>query len=238
MKRLLIIVFLFSFLLPGCFELIAQGSVQGGMVIQTTTVHKKKKEKKPKKEIEPVKPGFQHSVTLMGGTDFDYFRGEIDYIYGYRFNNYFFAGAGIGLNYDDNGNWDYYDVRTRDFDDYELRNQYSIPLYAHARAYLGKKRCLPFFAFSAGAKFGLPAMTIMLNDSDHCTLYSETIEFVTYLFEPAFGLDVRLTSRASINLQLGATIYGVPRLRLSDSTHAQIYQKATCDFAIKLGCTF
>ena len=238
MKRLLIIVFLFSFLLPGCFELIAQGSVQGGMVIQTTTVHKKKKEKKPKKEIEPVKPGFQHSVTLMGGTDFDYFRGEIDYIYGYRFNNYFFAGAGIGLNYDDNGNWDYYDVRTRDFDDYELRNQYSIPLYAHARAYLGKKRCLPFFAFSAGAKFGLPAMTIMLNDSDGCTLYSETIEFVTYLFEPAFGLDVRLTSRASINLQLGATIYGVPRLRLSDSTHAQIYQKATCDFAIKLGCTF
>ena len=238
MKRLLIIVFLFSFLLPGCFELIAQGSVQGGMVIQTTTVHKKKKEKKPKKEIEPVKPGFQHSVTLMGGTDFDYFRGEIDYIYGYRFNNYFFAGAGIGLNYDDNGNWDYYDVRTRDFDDYELRNQYSIPLYAHARAYLGKKRCLPFFAFSAGAKFGLPAMTIMLNDSDGCTLYSETIEFVTYLFEPAFGLDVRLTSRASINLQLGATIYGVPRLRFSDSTHAQIYQKTTCDFAIKLGCTF
>ena len=238
MKRLLIIVFLFSFLLPGCFELIAQGSVQGGMVIQTTTVHKKKKEKKPKKEIEPVKPGFQHSVTLMGGTDFDYFRGEIDYIYGYRFNNYFFAGAGIGLNYDDNGNWDYYDVRTRDFDDYELRNQYSIPLYAHARAYLGKKRCLPFFAFSAGAKFGLPAMTIMLNDSDGCTLYSETIEFVTYLFEPAFGLDVRLTSRASINLQLGATIYGVPRLRLSDSTHAQIYQKAECDAVIKLGCTF
>jgi hypothetical protein len=238
MKRLLIIVFLFSFLLPGCFELIAQDSVQGGMVIQTTTVHKKKKEKKPKKEIEPVKPGFQHSVTLMGGTDFDYFHGEIDYIYGYRFNNRFFAGAGIGLNYDDDGNWDYYDVRTTDFDDYELRNEYSIPLYAHARAYLGKKRCLPFFAFSAGAKFGLPAMTIMLNDSDDYTLYSETIEFVTYLFEPAFGLDVRLTSRASINLQLGATIYGVPRLRFSDSTHAQIYQKTTCDFAIKLGCTF
>ena len=235
MKRILVLALFFAVLLP-CSDVFAQNKVQGGMVVRKLTYHKK--EKKPKKKIEPVKPGFQHSVTLMGGTDFDYFRGEIDYIYGYRFNNRFFAGAGIGLNYDDNGNWDYYDVRTRDFDDYELRNQYSIPLYAHARAYLGKKRCLPFFAFSAGAKFGLPAMTIMLNDSDHYTLYSETIEFVTYLFEPAFGLDVRLTSRASINLQLGATIYGVPRLRLSDSTHAQIYQKATCDFAIKLGCTF
>ena len=235
MKRILILALFFAVLLPGS-DMFAQNKVQGGMVVRKLTYHKK--EKKPKKKIEPVKPGFQHSVTLIGCTDFEYFRGEIDYIYGYRFNNRFFAGAGIGLNYADDGNWDYYDVRTTEFDDYELRNQYSIPLYAHARAYLGKKRCLPFFAFSAGAKFGLPAMTIMLNDSDGCTLYSETIEFVTYLFEPAFGLDVRLTSRASINLQLGATIYGVPRLRFSDSTHAQIYQKATCDFAIKLGCTF
>ena len=234
MKRILVLALFFAVLLP-CSDVFAQNKVQGGMVVRKLTYHKK--EKKPKKKIEPVKPGFQHSVTLMGGTDFDYFRGEIDYIYGYRFNNRFFAGAGIGLNYDDDGDWDDYDVRTTDFDDYELRNMYSIPLYAHARAYLGKKRCLPFFAFSAGAKFGLP-VKIMLNDSDDCTLYSETIEFVTYLFEPAFGLDVRLTSRASINLQLGATIYGVPRLRLSDSTHAQIYQKATCDFAIKLGCTF
>lgn len=235
MKRILILALFFAVLLPGS-DIFAQNKVQGGMVVRKLTYHKK--EKKPKKKIEPVKPGFQHSVTLMGGTDFDCFRGEIDYIYGYRFNNRFFAGAGIGLNYDDDGDWDDYDVRTTDFDDYELRNMYSIPLYAHARAYLGKKRCLPFFAFSAGAKFGLPAMTIMLYDSDYCTLYSETIEFVTYLFEPAFGLDVRLTSRASINLQLGATIYGVPRLRFSDLTHAQIYQKATCDFAIKLGCTF
>ena len=235
MKRILILALFFAVLLPGS-DMFAQNKVQGGMVVRKLTYHKK--EKKPKKKIEPVKPGFQHSVTLIGCTDFDYFRGEIDYIYGYRFNNRFFAGAGIGLNYADDGNWDGYSVRTTDFDDYELRNQYSIPLYAHARAYLGKKRCLPFFAFSAGAKFGLPAMTIMLNDSDHCTLYSETIEFVTYLFEPAFGLDVRLTSRMSINLQLGATIYGVPRLRFSDSTHAQIYQKGTCDIAIKLGCTF
>ena len=236
MKRILVLALFFAVLLP-CSDVFAQNKVQGGMVVRKYTYHKKEK---PKKVIEPVKTGFQQSVTaaFMMGIDADCYRGEIDYIAGYRFNNYLFAGVGIGLNYDDEGEWDYYSEKTTELYWAEPRNMYSIPLYAHARAYLGKKRCQPFFAFSAGANIGLPAMTIMLNDSDYCTLYSETIEFVTYLFEPAFGLDVRLKSSISINLQLGLTIHGAPRMRLSDSTHAQIYQKAECDAVIKLGCNF
>ena len=237
MKRILVLALFFAVLLP-CSDVFAQNKVQGGMVVRKLTYHKK--EKKPKKKIEPVKPGFQHSVTaaFMMGIDADCYRGEIDYIAGYRFNNNLFAGVGIGLNYDDEGSWDSYSGKTTELYWAEPRNMYSIPLYAHARVYMGKKRCQPFFAFSAGANIGLPAMTIMLNDSDYCTLYSETIEFVTYLFEPAFGLDVRLKSSISINLQLGLTIHGAPRMRLSDSTHAQIYQKAECDAVIKLGCNF
>ena len=172
------------------------------------------------------------------GIDADCYRGEIDYIAGYRFNNYLFAGAGIGLNYDDEGEWDYYSTETSDFYWMELRNMYSIPIYAHARAYLGKKRFQPFFAFSAGANIGFPTLTLGIMDSDGHQLIAEPVNNVTYLFEPAFGLDVRLTSRVSINLLLGFNIHGVPRIRMSDPTHAQIYQKGECDAVIKLGCTF
>ena len=100
MKRILILALFFAMLLPGS-DMFAQNKVQGGMVVRKLTYHKK--EKKPKKQIPPVKPGFQQSVTaaFMMGIDADCYRGEIDYIAGYRFNNYLFAGAGIGLNYDD-----------------------------------------------------------------------------------------------------------------------------------------
>lgn len=237
MKRIFILALFFAVLLPSS-DVLAQNKVQGGMVVRKYTYHKKEK---PKKKIEPVKTGFQQSVTaaFMVGIDADsYLRGEIDYIAGYRFNNNFFAGAGIGLNYDDEGNWDHYSEKTTELYWAEPRNMYSIPLYAHVRAYMGKKRFQPFFAFSAGANIGFPSLTIDMLDSNNIYLCSETINNVTYLFEPAFGLDVRLKSNISINLQLGLTIHGAPRMRLSDSTHAQIYQKAECDAVIKLGCTF
>lgn len=237
MKRILILALFFAVLLPGS-DMFAQNKVQGGMVVRKLTYHKK--EKKPKKQIPSVKQGFQQSVTaaFLMGIDADCYRGGIDYIAGYRFNNYFYAGAGIGLNYDIEGEWDYYSTKALDFYWMELRNMYSIPIYAHARAYLGKKRCQPFFAFSAGANIGFPTLTLGIMDSDGHQLVAEPVNNVTYLFEPAFGLDVRLTSRVSINLLLGFNIHGVPRIRMSDPTHAQIYQKGECDAAIKLGCTF
>lgn len=236
MKRILVLVLFFAVLLS-CSDVFAQNKVQGGMVVRKVTYHKKEK---PKKVIEPVKTGFQQSVTaaFMMGIDADCYRGEIDYIAGYRFNNYLFAGVGIGLNYDDEGSWDSYSGKTTELYWAEPRNMYSIPLYAHARAYLGKKRCQPFFAFSAGANIGFPSLTIEMYDSNYIYLCSETIDNVTYLFEPAFGVDVRLKSSISINMQLGLTVHGAPRMRLSDSTHAQIYQKAECDAVIKLGCNF
>ena len=234
MKRILIFALFFAALLPGS-SVLAQNKVQGGMVVRKLTYHQKEK-----KKVEPVKPGFQQSVTaaFMMGIDADCYRGDIDYIAGYRFNNCFYAGAGIGLNYDANGNWDYYSETSTGLYWAEPRNMFSVPVYAHIRTYMGKKRLQPFFAFSAGANIGFPSLTIDIFDSDGCYLCSETVDNVTYLFEPAFGLDVRLTSGTSIHLQLGLTIHGAPRMRFSDSTHAQIYQKAECDAVIKLGFTF
>ena len=214
MKRLLIIVFLFSFLLPGCFELIAQDSVQGGMVIQTTTIHKKKKEKKPKKEIEPVKPGFQHSIAAAFNTEFDdCFRGGLDYIAGYRFNRWLYAGVGLGLSFEDGDDYYYYK-----YDD--LRPEFTVPLYLHAKAYvnLANKRYAPFFALSTGVNI---ATDLEFRDE----YYNPTYLFI----EPAVGLSYRLTSKINTYLQLGMNLHG-----LSDiyDTYPEF------DMSIKLGVEF
>ena len=214
MKRLLIIVFLFSFLLPGCFELIAQDSVQGGMVIQTTTIHKKKKEKKPKKETEPVKPGFQHSLVAAFNTEFDdCFRGGLDYIAGYRFNRWLYAGVGLGLSFEDGDDYYYYK-----YDD--LRPEFTVPLYLHAKAYvnLANKRYAPFFALSTGVNI---ATDLEVRDE----YYNPTYLFI----EPAVGLSYRLTSKINTYLQLGMNLHG-----LSDmyDTYPEF------DMSIKLGVEF
>ena len=214
MKRLLIIVFLFSFLLPGCFELIAQDSVQGGMVIQTTTIHKKKKEKKPKKEIEPVKPGFQHSLVAAFNTEFDdCFRGGLDYIAGYRFNRWLYAGVGLGLSFEDGDDYYYYK-----YDD--LRPEFTVPLYLHAKAYvnLANKRYAPFFALSTGVNI---ATDLEVRDE----YYNPTYLFI----EPAVGLSYRLTSKINTYLQLGMNLHGLSDLY---DTYPEF------DMSIKLGVEF
>ena len=214
MKRLLIIIFLFSFLLPGCFELIAQDSVQGGMVIQTTTIHKKKKEKKPKKEIEPVKPGFQHSLVAAFNTEFDdCFRGGLDYIAGYRFNRWLYAGVGLGLSFEDGDDYYYYK-----YDD--LRPEFTVPLYLHAKAYvnLANKRYAPFFALSTGVNI---ATDLEVRDE----YYNPTYLFI----EPAVGLSYRLTSKINTYLQLGMNLHGLSDLY---DTYPEF------DMSIKLGVEF
>ena len=238
MRRIYILALFFVVLLPNC-AVLAQNKVQGGMVVRKLTYHKKeKKPKKTKKELLPVAKGIQQSVNVsFNYIDEENYGGAIDYIVGYRFNNYFFAGAGVGLSYDDCGE-DNYLQSSICFSNYGLTNIISIPLYTHLRAYLGKKRFQPFVALSTGAIFGAHLTDLQIRTISGSVIYSDTFENITYLVEPMLGLDVRITSGLSLNLQLGLNIHGVPYLKLTDATHARIYQKTECDFAVKLGCTF
>ena len=242
MKRLLIIVFLFSFLLPGCFELIAQGSVKGGMVIQTTTVHKKKKEKKPKKEIEPVKPGFQHSLVAAFNTEFDdCFRGGLDYIAGYRFNRWLYAGVGLGLSFEDGDDYYYY----YDYDD--IRPEFTVPLYLHAKAYinLANKRYAPFFALSTGVNI---ASSVEVKYYDYwysngrynSVTYFDKYNPTNIFVEPAIGFDYRLTSKISAYLQLGLNVHSVSYMNTFSTVEEKVdcENDAECDMSIKLGFVF
>ena len=115
---------------------------------QTITV----KEKKPEKPLH-----YEQSIEFTAATDFQDKGGDrsvygLEYIGGIRFNNLFFLGAGIGLNFhsfSDDFDLSYSDAVGLYCVDCP-ENLVSVPLYLHTRLYFTDTRCQPFFALSIG----------------------------------------------------------------------------------------
>lgn len=135
-------------------------SVSFTNVSKTITIHKK--------EIKryDARVGFQQFVEVAQDTDFDsYTHSGLHLIDGYRFNNNWFVGLGIGLDYYpehlsgkkrelfiQRPSWGYYD----DFDDYSRSyvslNKISIPIFIHSRMYLFHSDYSPFISYSLGKR--------------------------------------------------------------------------------------
>ncbi|MBQ8337236.1 MAG: hypothetical protein IJY44_06880 [Bacteroidaceae bacterium] len=207
---------------------------------------KTKKEKQSKtKELLPIKSGYQQTATISTMfTGKECLRYQIDYIGGYRINKNFFAGLGIGLNIQSheckNSTITTYYAETGNVNHELFRPYVSIPLYAHLKAYVGKKRFLPFLALSAGVDIATPSKhKVHVTDSSGEPLYSITeIKTSSLFIEPMVGLDVRLSSQVSLNFQIGMNLHGVPWINFKDAAHIKIYKKAESDISFKLGCTF
>ncbi len=247
MKRLLFILLFFCFLLPQAGFSQGYDNISGGMTIETVKYKEKVKKKRVRKPLKPIEPGLQHNVTWgMYLSPGDFIDIDLDYIAGYRVNKYLYAGAGIGLDFNIDGG----DVRglyTISYDDYNsfYIPFFSIPLYIHCRIYMSKKRFQPFFALSMGGDIRLPLREEAEVYAgrmyyDNTTLLTNVKFSTSGLFmEPMLGLDVRLSSKVSINLQLGSKISSLPyELKFTDPTHAYIANRTIPNFSFKLGCTF
>ena len=240
MKRLLIIVFLLSFLLTECFELNAQNNIRGGMTINTTTIYQKKKEKK---QLAPVKLGFQHTLTANYISEFDdCYKGGIDYIAGFRFNRWLYAGVGLGLSFEAGD--DFYRYYSSGDD---IRPEFTVPLYLHAKAYvnLANKRYAPFFALSTGVNIAGSVEVEYYNYWYSNGRYNSVTYYDKYnptniFVEPAIGFDYRLTSKISAYLQLGLNVHSVSYMNTFSTVEEKVYceNDAECDMSIKLGFVF
>ena len=178
MRRIIALIVVIMFLPTGSL-ISADDQVSGGYIKEThIEIHKKKKEKvkkeKVKKELPSLKPitrGFESNITA--GVNYleedDVVSVTLDYIGGYRFNNLLFVGLGVGAHIED-------------------EDDYSIPIFAHARTYFSKTRWQPFIALSTGVEI--------------IESYEETF-YTTLYFEPAVGVNYRATSGFGINMQLG-----------------------------------
>lgn len=133
-------------------------------------------EPKPKKTLVPTERGFEQSVEVGVSPALDY--GDVflnlEYIAGYRFNNYLFLGGGTGLelllNY----------------------NSLAIPIYANARLYLlPKSRWQPFISLSLGAIVPIAASG------------SEYHRGIQPHINPTVGVNYRINSKYSCYINLG-----------------------------------
>lgn len=103
----------------------------------------------------------------------------VNYIGGWRFNNWFFAGAGTGLNFS------HFCYRTNGFGSL---NAVSVPLYLHLRGYYMNTRLAPYSSLSFGGNL--------------CPK-----ESVGY-FDFSTGADYRLNSKFHLFASLGFWLRG------------------------------
>ena len=158
-----------------------------------------------KRTLAPVKKGYEQEISI---TNQGFFSGDgsimlnINYIGGYRFGPHLFIGLGTGLDFNLFSD-DYYRYcgrcYTHDekyceycrYEDYGL-NIVTIPLYAHLRTYLSKKRCAPFFGFSGGVR-------ILTNTE----IYGIKRARIRPMGEFSIGLNIRCSNSFALNMQVG-----------------------------------
>lgn len=173
--------------------------------IDTVVIVKKdtviRKERKPRKVLKPITPGYEQSIEGYGGINGAINGGGgISYIGGYRLNNTLFLGAGIGINFEDTRG-------TSKFYEYGINEpagrgfRVSIPLYLHLRTYFTATKWQPFFAFSIGAKFST-SETLIIDFPPYYINYEYKFGTCGFIFSPALGLNCRLNDNLGMYIKV------------------------------------
>ena len=161
-----------------------------------------------------AKIGYQQEISLGWWTTahWDDSRAlRLSYMGGKRFNNYFFAGLGAGLDigishtyqphvvkskydiyyiYDENGN-------SRGSGDVVLPMQtIAIPIYANIKVYVARTKFAPYLSFSAGARLSAAKKLTLIFD-----VYKYGI--VKPFFELALGASIRQSEKLSHKFHIG-----------------------------------
>ena len=176
---------------------------------------------------KPIK-GFESLVNFSYSMSTTESFAGIDYMCGYRFNNLFFLGAGVGANMRMAGlsDWVYAWQAT------ELsRGIFYIPLYAHFRAHLINRRCAPFLALSAGYNISMPQT---LNLELLPVEYNPSGAFVN----PQIGVTYRIKPKLGIYLAAGFNASILPECVANTGYSATIEQKIKCSINVNLGISF
>ena len=180
--------------------------------------------------IEYAKPikGYESFVNISYFmTNNDSYVG-VDYIGGYRFNNIFFLGAGVGA-----------DMRlTTPISQIEMNEALELshgafyfPVYAHFRAQLLNRRCAPFLALSAGYNISLPqSFDIELTKIK----YNASGVFVN----PQFGVTYRVKPKLGIYCAVGFNACMMPECIGNTGYSATIKQSFKYGINVNLGISF
>ena len=139
---------------------------------------------------------------------------RFSYIGGRRFNDYFFAGVGAGLDIGvSNTNkptakadqWGYYEVTAGawyyDWTNLPMQS-IAIPLFVNFKGYFTKTKVAPYLSFSAGARLSTSKKLEIYNESGN---YDRTLRYGAFkpFFEVAAGVNYRKSADRNYTFQFG-----------------------------------
>lgn len=139
--------------------------------------------------------GFEKAVEATGGIGLDKYQKfsfGVNFVGGYRINDYFFVGAGAGYEYIDGlyyTSYEYHGGAGNSYHgtSYDVRN--NIKVFGRLKVNLTNTKVSPFFAVDLGANFGLSSNEIKMANG--------------FYFEPGFGCDFSISPKQTLYVMLG-----------------------------------
>ena len=133
--------------------------------------------------------GYEKSIevgTTIGAGKYSNTTFGASMINGYRFNEYFFIGAGVGIGYANALTG--IDIDKQGITTEYRMDAYLIPIYANFKANFSKNNLSPFFRLNIGYTFDVNQY---MKDAPGVTI------------EPAVGLDIKLSKKNTIYAAFG-----------------------------------
>lgn len=175
----------------------------------------------------------KHTSGFASVADFSFAIGDevyagVEYIAGYRINNHYLVGLGVGANLGLG-----IENSTLCLGEYCIlsRGDYYFPVFAHFRANIINGRFSPYAALSAGVNIGMP-QTLFLDLVE--TKYNTLGAFIN----PQVGVSYRLTPKFGIFAAVGLNCFTAPECIENTGYSATIRQSFNYNININLGVTF
>ena len=175
----------------------------------------------------------KHTSGFASVADFSFAIGDemyagVEYIAGYRINNHYLVGLGLGANLGLG-----IENSTLCLGEYGKlsRGDYYFPVFAHFRANIINGRFSPYAALSAGVNIGMPQ-----------TLFLDLVEIkyntLGAFVNPQVGVSYRLTPKFGIFAAVGLNCFTAPECIENTGYSATIRQLFNYNININLGVTF
>ena len=170
---------------------------------------------------------------------------RFSYIGGMRFNDYFFAGVGAGLDIGVSNTykptakedqWGYYQIKTVDRVYHDLPMQsIAIPLFVNFKGYFTKTKVAPYLSFSAGARLSTGKK---LEIYDRFGNYENELRYGAFkpFFEFAAGVSYRKSADRNYTFQFGFYTHIIEGFYRHSDYHLRNYGSA--GFSMSIGMTF
>lgn len=181
----------------------SSNTVTAAITTKTITKHKKEKKVIPQ-YLRPL--GFRQMAELNLGT----INLGVDYVAGYKFNQYFFLGAGFGLEaiYDSHMSCSLVDKNKIAY----KHTAFNFPIYVNAKGYFTKTRVQPYLDLSLGGHFG------------------DARGLAGVLFDFGPGINVYINEKLAFYAVIKGAIITQTAYRLEDHWHYNLQHQRVYDY--------